>query len=141
MRYLSAILIFCLMAISSFAQTIGQSILKDGITIIPPSGQTLIAFNYGGKYGFIFNDSSAEVVIEPKFDDIYVEDWNLSNKMILVKKDGKWGAINSDRGSAIWSKQPVVKCIYDKMEPYRNGKSKVTQGNKTFFIDTMGHRI
>lgn len=51
------------------------------------------------------------------------------------------GAINSDRNSEIWSKQPLVKCIYDSMTPYRNGRSKVTKNNETFYIDTRGNRI
>lgn len=88
MKRLYTIILSILLAIPCFS----QSILKDGIKIVPPSGQTLIAFSQSGKYGFIHNDSSAEIVIPAIFDDVYVEDYRLSDGMILVQKDGKWGS-------------------------------------------------
>lgn len=117
-----------------------RSILKDGVTIIPPYGSKLIGFVENGKIGFVLNQSNMPVIIEPIYDDIYNDNHIKSDFMILVSIDGKWGAIDGSLHSDL-KNGPAVEIKYDNMEPFRNGVSKVTYRGETFYINKKGDRI
>ena len=117
-----------------------KSILKDGITILPSEGGRLIAFVQNNKIGFVLNSSDYIIMIEPMFDDIYNENFLVSNDMAIVSQNGKWGAVNTSLRTDL-KKEPSIPCIYDTMTPFRNGKSKVTKSGKTFYINTKGEII
>lgn len=117
-----------------------QSLLKEGYRLIPHKGGPFIGYKQNGKIGFAHNSSFLNKLIEPMFDDIYVENWNKSDGMILVAINGKWGAVDSTLETPI-DKQPIIPCIYDTMKPFRKGKSKVVRNGRTFFIDTRGNEI
>lgn len=117
-----------------------QSLLKDGIRFIPHSGGLFIGFEQNNKIGFALNSSELEVIIEPKFDDIYVEDWDESDRMILVAINGKWGAVDCSLNTSI-NKQPIIPCIYESMTPFRNGISKVLKNGRSYFIDKHGNEV
>lgn len=117
-----------------------QSILKEGYQLIPTYGGNLIGFKYNGKIGFISNSSDCFIMIDPQFDDIYVENYNLSDNMILVSINGKWGAIDGSFETPL-SLQPIIPCKYDKIEPFRNGKAKVILKGKTFYINKKGEKL
>lgn len=57
--------------------------------------------------------------------------------MILVSKDGKWGAIPK------WLDERCaeISCTYDKMSPFNNGISEVVLNGETFTINMKGERI
>ena len=133
-------IIIVLLLMFSTSVFYGQSLLKDGVKFIPHSGGLFIGFEQNGKIGFAFNSSDLRVLIEPKFDNIYVENWYISDSMILVAINGKWGAVDSSLDTPI-SKQPIIPCIYDSMEPFRNGKSKVVKNGRIFYIDIHGNEI
>lgn len=50
------------------------------------------------------------------------------------------GAIDSS-GETPYSKQPIIPCKYDKMTPFRNGKSQVEKNGRTYIINTKGETI
>ena len=100
----------------------------------------MIGFVYNWKIGFISNSSDCYILIEPKFDDMYNENFYQSNNMILVSLNGKWGAVDSS-GETPYSKQPIIPCEYSKMTPFRNGKSQVVKNGRTYTINTKGEII
>ena len=69
--------------------TIGETILKDGHQIIPGDAGRYIAFKCKDKIGFAQNASDACILLYPQYDKVNLDD----KYMILVSKDGKWGAI------------------------------------------------
>ena len=136
MKKVLPLIVFVLMTFMSSA----QSILKEGYKLIPSKGGNMIGFVYNGKIGFISNSSDCYILIEPKFDDMYNENFYQSNNMILVSLNGKWGAIDSS-GETPYSKQPIIPCEYSKMTPFRNGKSQVVKNGRTYTINTKGEII
>ena len=54
--------------------------------------------------------------------------------LAAVKKDGKWGFINSRGNVAI----PIV---YDKASHFFADKKSVSLGNESFYIDREGQRV
>lgn len=117
-----------------------QSILKDNYEIIPHEGGNFIGYKENGKIGFVLNCSDLIIMIKPKFDNIYVEDWDKTRGMILVEIDGKWGAVDSSYNTPL-KKQPIIPCIYDSMTPFRNDISKVTKNGRTFYINRYGEEV
>ena len=111
----------------------GETILKSGHHIIPGDAGRYIAFKYKDKIGFALNSSDADVLLYPQYDKIYLKD----KYMILVSKDGKWGAIPK------WLDERCaeISCTYDKMSPFNNGISEVVLNGETFTINMKGERI
>ena len=70
--------------------------MKDSIHVIPSEGGLLIGFvdERIDKIGFLLNRSDYIILIEPVYDDVYNENFWRS-KRIIVKKDGKWGALGA----------------------------------------------
>lgn len=74
----------------------------------------LIAFSNGdGKWGFV--NSSAEVIVQPQYEDAY----SFSQQLGAVKYAGKWGFIN--RYDTM-----VIEAEYENAMPFLDGKSLVT---------------
>ena len=134
------LIIITLSLLSFFSNAQSRSILKDGIEIIPSEGGKLIAFIENNKIGFVLNRSDYVVMIEPKFDDLYNENFYLSDYMAIVAINGKWGAVNTSLSTDV-KKEPSIPCIYDSMTPFRNGKSRVSRNGKTFYINTKGEIV
>lgn len=118
MRRLISIIIAIFFAFTTF----GQSILKDGIHIVPVEcGDAVILPYYvveGGeiKFGFYQNASDGAISIKPQFDDI----WNGKYSLFPVKKNGKWGVVDA---SAKWyhSKTDLaIPCKYDEIRVLDN---------------------
>jgi hypothetical protein len=111
----------------------GETILKSGHHIIPGDAGRYIAFKYKDKIGFALNSNDAHVLLYPQYDKIYLKD----KYMILVSKDGKWGAIPK------WFDERCaeISCTYDKMSPFNNGISEVVLNGETFTINMKGERI
>lgn len=111
----------------------GETILKSGHHIIPGDAGRYIAFKYKEKIGFALDSSEANVLLYPQYDEIYLKD----KYMILVSKDGKWGAIPK------WLDERCaeISCTYDKMSPFNNGISEVVLNGETFTINMKGERI
>ena len=120
----------------------GSSILREGLEVIPPEGGRVVLFKMGGKIGVAFNRSDLFVLYEPQFEDAYNENFNKSGGMIILKRDGKWGALNTnDSRPGTGVADVSVPFIYDRLTPFRNGKSTATLNGKTFTIDTFGKRL
>lgn len=51
-----------------------------------------------------------------------------------VKRNGKYGYIDS-------TGQEKIPCIYDKVDIFNNGKLKVKEREREFYIDTNGNEI
>lgn len=117
-----------------------QSILKEGYEIIPHEGGNFIGYVENGKIGFVLNCSDLIVMIKPKFDDIYVENWDKTRGMIRVVINGKWGAVDSSYNTPL-SKQPIVPCIYDSMTSFKDDISQVTKDGRTFYINRLGEEV
>lgn len=122
------------------AQKVGESVLKDGITVYQANGIYSV-YEKDGKLGLVMNHNYLDVALEAQFEDIYIEDFYESNYYIIVKKDGKWGALHY--------KKPVVPFIYDMLTPFRSvvvdGEkvwySTATLNGETFLIDSENNRI
>lgn len=112
---------------------IGETILLDGHHIIPGDAGSYIGFEYKNKIGFSQNASDAIILFCPQYDKVYLED----KYMILVSKDGKWGAIPK------WYVEQCdeIPCIYDKMSPFNNGISEVVLNGERFTINMKGEKI
>ena len=117
----------------------GDSILKDDISIIPSEGGYLIGFrdHTVDKVGFVYSRSDLPVFIEPVYDTFYNENFWETDR-IIVKKDGKWGAISCVLGELGDIKVPF---IYDFMKPFKGGKSLVSLDGESFYIDIDGVRL
>ena len=128
------------LSINSNAQKVGESILKDGITVYQANGIYSV-YEKDGKLGLVMNHNYLDVALEAQFEDIYIEDFYESNYYIIVKKDGKWGALRY--------KKPVVPFMYDMLTPFRSitidGEkvwySTATLNGETFLIDSENNRI
>ena len=119
----------------------GASILKDGIFIIP-QGQRVVLFTIDNKIGVAFNRSDLIVHYEPQFESAYNDYYEYSKGMVLLKKNGKWGALNTNLEEIHGGVADVtVPFIYDRLTPFRDGKSTATLNGKTFVIDRMGRKI
>ena len=99
----------------------GESLLRDNVTIVPSFGGHCVAFIQEGKIGFALNSSNLMVY--------------RSNNLAIVKKNGKWGAYNCS------TFEIDVPCIYDKLTPFRDGKSTAILNGETFTIDINGNRL
>lgn len=139
--YISACLaLLCMASFVSSAQKVGESVLKDGITVYQANGIYSV-YEKDGKLGLIMNHNYLEVALEAQFEDIYIEDFYESNYYIIVKKDGKWGALRY--------KEPVIPFIYDMLTPFRSviidGEkvwySTATLDGEMFLIDSENNRI
>lgn len=119
----------------------GSSILREGLEVIPPEGGQVVLFQMGGKIGVAFNRSDLFVLYEPQFEDAYNEDFSKSNGMVLLKRDGKWGALNTTARPGAGIADVTVPFVFDKLTPFRNGRSTATLNGKTFTIDTFGKRL
>lgn len=123
------------------AQTVkrGDSILKDGIAIIPSEGGYLIGFRdyNANKIGFVFSRSDLPVFQEAIYDDFYNENFWKTERMI-VKKDGKWGALGTELGSL---GNVMVPFLYDTMTPFKDGRARVSLSGESFYIDVDGNRL
>ena len=86
-------------------------ILKSGFSLISrPKDQRLLAFyDADGKIGFLRNNSSPSIYIEPYFDDCELTD----KRLLPVAKDGKWGAVDLMLQLSSGKEQPVIPCVYD----------------------------
>lgn len=113
----------------------GESLLRENVQIVPSCGGHCIAFIQNGKIGFALNSSNLMVITPVQFEDVYNEDFYESNNLAIVKKDGKWGAYNCS------TFEIDVPCIYDKLTPFRDGKSTAILNGETFTIDTKGNRL
>ena len=128
------------LSINSNAQKVGESVLKDVITVHQANGIYSV-YEKDGKYGLVMNHNYLDVALEAQFEDIYIEDFYESNYYIIVKKDGKWGALRY--------KKPVVPFMYDMLTPFRSitidGEkvwySTATLNGETFLIDSENNRI
>ena len=135
--------LFFIISISlpSYSQVVKkkESILKNDITIVPSEGGYLIGFRdwTANKVGFVFNSNELIVYVEPIYDTFYNENFWKTDR-IIVKKDGKWGAISCVLGELGDIKVPF---IYDFMKPFKDGKALVTLNGKSFYIDTDGNRL
>lgn len=138
-----SLLVLLTMLFSSLAgaQTLkkGESILKDGIAIIPSEGGYLIGFrDYNAdKIGFVLSRSDLPVFQEAIYEDFYNENF-WKTKRIIVKKDGKWGALNTEPGSM---GDVMIPFIYDTMTPFQNDRARVSLNGEVFYIDVDGNRL
>lgn len=133
--------IIFLLSLTATGQTYhkGESLLKEGIMVIPSEGGRLIGFaeSATGKIGFAMNTSGLEIRHEAVFDNFYNENF-WKSKRIIVEKDGKWGAIGHELKNM---GQIVIPFIYDSMTPFKDGISLVSRNGEKFHIDLDGNRI
>ena len=136
----ACLMLLCMASFVSSAQKVGESVLKDGITVHQANGIYSV-YKKDGKYGLVMNHNYLDVALEAQFEDIYIEDFYESNYYIIVKKDGKWGALRY--------KEPVIPFIYDMLTPFRSviidGEkvwySTATLDGEMFLIDSENNRI
>lgn len=69
-------------------------------------------------------------VINLNYDDVC----SISEGLILVQKDGKYGFIDGN-------KQEVVPCVYDSAHDFENGVAEVRKDGKAGYIDKKGNII
>lgn len=86
----------------------------------------LVAVRVNGKVGFM--DKSGNIVIEPKYDDVFP----FSEGRAPVELKGKWGYIDK-KGSVI------VPIQYDIGHMFSEGLASVEAGGKWGYIDPNGH--
>lgn len=86
------------------------------------------------KYGLCINSDILHFAFDPIYDDIYIENFAKSG-MVLLKKDGKWGALNYD------TFEFTVPFRFDIIKPYRDGKANAVLNGKSVVIDTKGNIV
>lgn len=113
------------------------------LMFIPPAGCGMIVF-YDCEtelFGFLLNSSDLQIMIEAEFEDVYNDVARECDYMFPVKKNGKWGYVDTNLSRSLLLEQPVIPCIYDRVEPFRNGKGRVTKGGETFYVNVAGEKI
>ena len=119
---------------------------------IDMDGQTVIPFEYDNAYPF-HNDFAVvykkmgnvhkaalinrtnNVIIPYIYDYMSIVSVTPSGQSCLtVMKDNKWG-LCSLQGDIL------ANCIYDTMDPFRDGLARVTRGGQSGLIDTRGNLI
>ena len=86
------------------------------------------------KYGLCINSDILHFAFDPVYDDIYIENFAKSG-MVLLKKDGKWGALNYD------TFEFTVPFKFDIIKPYRDGKANAVLNGKSVVIDRNGNIV
>ena len=90
-------------------------------------GRAAVAAN--GKFGFI--DSTGQFAIAPQFDEAQ----SFSEGLAAVRVAGEWQYIDRDGNVAI------AELPYDAVEPFSEGRARVTRDNRHGFIDSTGREI
>lgn len=98
------------------------------------NGSAVTPFTYKGKIGLCTGRDDLSIFEPAIYEDIYIENYAISG-MILLKKDGKWGAIGYD------SFIVDVPFIYDIIKPYKNGRAAAVLNGKSVVIDTKGNIV
>lgn len=81
----------------------------------------------GGQFGYCSIDG--KTVIEIVYDSAY----NFSEGLAAVKRNGKWGFINTFG-------EVVVPCKYDEVDSsYKDGSGRLTKGQEVFVFDCNGN--
>ncbi len=57
---------------------------------------------------------------------------------MIVKKDGKWGALGTELGSL---GDVMIPFLYDTMTPFKDGRARVSLNGESFYIDVDGNRL
>ena len=73
------------LSINSNAQKVGESVLKDGITVHQANGIYSV-YEKDGKYGLVMNHNYLDVALEAQFEDIYIEDFYESNYITILHR-------------------------------------------------------
>ena len=141
MRHTIIILFFLSVSIFATAQSgnwnDGVSVLKPGVRVMTcANGYRLLPFLdlESHKIGFLRNSTNLNVAIPPLYEDGFYDVYLL----MPVKKDGKWGAM--DLGARFYRKgygfrDPIVPCIYDKVEVIDDLHLRVYKGDTSRVID------
>lgn len=98
------------------------------------NGSAVTPFTYKGKIGLCTGRDDLSIFEPAIYEDIYIENYAISG-MILLKKDGKWGAIGYDSFTV------DVPFIYDIIKPYKNGRAAAVLNGKSVVIDTKGNIV
>lgn len=98
------------------------------------NGSAVTPFTYKGKIGLCTGRDDLSIFEPAIYEDIYIENYAVSG-MILLKKDGKWGAIGYDSFTV------DVPFIYDIIKPYKNGRAAAVLNGKSVVIDTKGNIV
>ncbi|WP_291950599.1 WG repeat-containing protein, partial [Campylobacter sp.] len=80
------------------------------------------------KWGFI--NKKGEIVIEPKFDEV----WSFSEGLVRVKLNGKYGFIDK-------SGKFIIEPRFDKAYPFKEGLAGVLLNGKWGFINKSGEIV
>lgn len=98
------------------------------------NGSDVTPFTYKGKIGLCTGRDDLSIFEPAIYEDIYIENYAISG-MILLKKDGKWGAIGYDTFTV------DVPFIYDIIKPYKNGRAAAVLNGKSVVIDMKGNIV
>ena len=98
------------------------------------NGSDVTPFTYKGKIGLCTGRDDLSIFEPAIYEDIYIENYAISG-MILLKKDGKWGAIGYDTFTV------DVPFIYDIIKPYKNGRAAAVLNGKSVVIDMNGNIV
>ena len=98
------------------------------------NGSAVTPFTYKGKIGLCTGRDDLSIFEPAIYEDIYIENYAISG-MILLKKDGKWGAIGYDTFTV------DVPFIYDIIKPYKNGRAAAVLNGKSVVIDMKGNIV
>ncbi len=81
-----------------------------------------------GKWGFI--DETGEIVIEPRYSNIYT----LSSERATFEHENKWGLM--DRYG-----REIIEAKFERLSSFENGRGVFQDKNKWGLIDVNGHVI
>lgn len=92
------------------------------------------------KTGIVWQKEDLYIMTPAIFEDCYKKNPN-KTQMLIVKKDGKWGAFDGDFEGNTFG-EFTVPFMYDFMRPFdSNDHAIVTLNGETFKIDKYNNRV
>ena len=86
----------------------------------------------GDLWGII--EYTGKKIGQPVYEKIDYINLSLSNDLIAVKKDGRWGFINSEG-------EEKIPFSFNDAASFKNGRATVLEGNQWWVIDESGKKI
>jgi len=108
-----------------------------GVELIPPKYQDITGYGEflltmkmpDGKFGAM-NLKTGKEAIPPLYEGML----RPSDGSVAVKRDGKWGYLDTDG-------KEIIPPAYDEALPFQGGNASVKRGDKRLFIDKTGAEI
>ena len=107
---------------------VGENLTVNNVAVIvPPIGYRMLAFydKETEKIGFCSNSGSFQVLIPAEYDEAL----NGRYKLMAVKKNGRWGAVELSLNNSLVKDQPVIPCEFTSITIISDTEAEVVRPN------------